>query len=119
MLQTKGVSFQHTSSFQLDSVDLHIKEGEIVSLIGPNGSGKSTLLRLISRLITPDQGSVVLDGEEIAKMKSLDVAKKLAMLPQMNDHQLDVMRLLKMGDIHNHSQLYIMGKLLARLGLMK
>lgn len=90
MLQTKGVSFQHTSSFQLDSVDLHIKEGEIVSLIGPNGSGKSTLLRLISRLITPDQGSVVLDGEEIAKMKSLDVAKKLAMLPQMNDHQLDV-----------------------------
>ena len=90
MLQIKGVSFQHTSSFQLDSVDLHIKEGEIVSLIGPNGSGKSTLLRLISRLITPDQGSVVLDGEEIAKMKSLDVAKKLAMLPQMNDHQLDV-----------------------------
>ena len=90
MLQTKGVSFQHTTSFQLDSVDLHIKEGEIVSLIGPNGSGKSTLLRLISRLITPDQGSVVLDGEEIAKMKSLDVAKKLAMLPQMNDHQLDV-----------------------------
>lgn len=90
MLQTKGVSFQHTTSFQLDSVDLHIKEGEIVSLIGPNGSGKSTLLRLISRLITPDQGSVVLDGEEIAKMKSQDVAKKLAMLPQMNDHQLDV-----------------------------
>lgn len=90
MLETKDISFQHTSAFQLDSVNLHIKEGEIVSLIGPNGSGKSTLLRVISRLLTPNNGAVILDGEEIAKMRSQDVAKKLAMLPQMNDHQLDV-----------------------------
>lgn len=90
MLLTKNLSFKHSSSFQLETVDLHIKEGEIVSLIGPNGSGKSTLLRLVSRLIMPNSGEVILDGRMIGSMKSLDVAKKLAMLPQMQDHQLDL-----------------------------
>lgn len=84
------MSFEHTSSFQLEDVDLHIKEGEIVSLIGPNGSGKSTFLRLVSRLIEPASGEVRLDGQKIKEMKTQDVAKKLAMLPQMQDHQLDL-----------------------------
>lgn len=90
MLLTKNVSFDHSLSFQLKEVDLHIKEGEIVSLIGPNGSGKSTLLRLISRLLSPKRGEVILDGKSIRLMKSQEVAKKLAMLPQMQDHQLDL-----------------------------
>ncbi|MBE1555254.1 ABC transporter ATP-binding protein [Sporosarcina limicola] len=90
MLLTKDVSFEHSSSFQLESIDLHIKEGEIVSLIGPNGSGKSTFLRLISRLISPKTGEVFLDGQSVESMKSQDVAKKLAMLPQMQDHELDL-----------------------------
>lgn len=90
MLLTKNLSFKHSSSFQLDTVNLHIQEGEIVSLIGPNGSGKSTLLRLVSRLIMSNSGEVILDGRMIGSMKSLDVAKKLAMLPQMQDHQLDL-----------------------------
>ena len=90
MLLTKDVSYEHSSSFRLEDIDLHIKEGEIVSLIGPNGSGKSTFLRLISRLITPKSGEVILDGKMIGSMKSQDVAKKLAMLPQMQDHQLDL-----------------------------
>ncbi|MCM3111928.1 ABC transporter ATP-binding protein [Lederbergia lenta] len=99
MLLTKNMSFEHSSSFQLEGIDLHIKEGEIVSLIGPNGSGKSTLLRLVSRLITPKSGEVILDGRMIGTMKSLDVAKKLAMLPQMQDHQLDltVQELIEFG----------------------
>ncbi|MEK3886370.1 ABC transporter ATP-binding protein [Bacillus sp. FSL K6-3431] len=99
MILTKELSFEHSSSFQLESVDVHIKEGEIVSLIGPNGSGKSTLLRLISRLIVPKSGEVLLDGRLIGSMKSLDVAKKLAMLPQMQDHQLDltVQELIEFG----------------------
>lgn len=90
MLLTEGVSFRHSTAFQLDAVYLHIEEGEIVSLIGPNGSGKSTLLRLVSRLIRPESGEVFLDGQTIQSMKSSDVAKKLAMLPQMQDYQLDL-----------------------------
>ncbi|MFL0365266.1 ABC transporter ATP-binding protein [Bacillus sp. PK3_68] len=90
MLLTKDLSFEHASSFQLKDTDIHIEKGEIVSLIGPNGSGKSTLLRIISRLISPKSGEVILDGKNIRSMKSMEVAKKLAMLPQMQDHQLDL-----------------------------
>ncbi len=90
MLQTKEIAYAHSDAFQLSEVDMHIKEGEIVSLIGPNGSGKSTYLRLISRLINPKSGEVILDGQRILSMRTQDVAKKLAMLPQMQDHQLDL-----------------------------
>lgn len=90
MLLTENICYEQSASFQLKEIDLHIKEGEIVSIIGPNGSGKSTYLRVISRLIKPQQGQVVIDGQMIQSMKSLDVAKKLAMLPQIQDHQLDL-----------------------------
>lgn len=90
MLLTKDVSYEYSSSFQLEGLDIEIKKGEIVSLIGPNGSGKSTLLRIISRLIRPKGGEVILDGTSIQRMNSIDIAKKLAMLPQMHDHQLDL-----------------------------
>ncbi|GKV66106.1 MULTISPECIES: ABC transporter ATP-binding protein [Sporosarcina] len=90
MLITKELSYRHSTSFELSSIDLHIRQGEIVSLLGPNGSGKSTFLRLISRLITPGSGDVLLNGGQLKRMKSQEVARNLAMLPQMQDHQLDV-----------------------------
>ena len=49
----------------LDGLDLRVGGGEIVALIGPNGSGKSTLLRVIAGLLTPERGSVTLDGGSI------------------------------------------------------
>ncbi|HLR66620.1 ABC transporter ATP-binding protein [Virgibacillus alimentarius] len=99
MLRTKDVSFEHSVSFQLNGVNLNINQGEIVSLVGPNGSGKSTLLRLISRLIKPKEGEIILDGSVIDSMKSKDVAKKLAMLPQMQEQQSDltVQELIEFG----------------------
>jgi sulfate/thiosulfate transport system ATP-binding protein len=48
----------------LDNVSLDIHHGELVALLGPSGSGKTTLLRIIAGLDAPDEGSVVLDGEE-------------------------------------------------------
>ena len=47
------------------SVDLEVREGEILGLIGPNGSGKTTLFNLISGLYGPDSGRVVLDGIDV------------------------------------------------------
>ena len=90
MLLTRELSHNRSESFQLDDVNLDIQSGEIISLVGPNGSGKSTLLKLISRLIKPDQGEVVLDGKVISTMNSKDIAKKLAMLPQTQESQSDL-----------------------------
>ena len=53
----------------LQSVDLDIKEGEIVSIVGPSGSGKSTLLHLLGFLDRPTEGNVVFRGESLAGME--------------------------------------------------
>jgi NitT/TauT family transport system ATP-binding protein len=49
----------------LDGIDLRLARGEIISLVGPNGSGKSTLLRILGGLLTPDAGTVELEGVRV------------------------------------------------------
>ena len=58
----------------LDGLDLTIEEGELLCLMGPSGSGKSTLLNLMGGLDTPDAGSIVVDGQEIATLDENELA---------------------------------------------
>ena len=83
----------------IDNIDIVIPEGEITVLIGANGCGKSTLLRSLARLLKPKEGNVILNGKDIAKMKSKEVAKKLAILPQgpVTPEGLTVYELVKQG----------------------
>lgn len=66
----------------LDGLDVTIPTGVVTTVVGPNGCGKSTLLRALGRLLTPRSGRVLLDGREIARMRTRDVARILGMLPQ-------------------------------------
>ena len=59
-----------------------IPEGHFTAIIGPNGCGKSTLLRTLSRLMTPVEGSVFLDGEQIQRFASKEVARRIGLLAQ-------------------------------------
>ena len=63
------------SSFALRGVSLAVKRGEYVSISGPSGSGKSTLLNMIGALDRPTSGLVLLDGVDISKLSSLQLAK--------------------------------------------
>lgn len=58
----------------LDGVDLDVARGEWVSLMGPSGSGKTTLLNLIGGLDVPDEGSIVVGGEEIVGRDNAELA---------------------------------------------
>ncbi len=59
----------------VDAVSTRVDEGELVMIYGPSGSGKSTLLMLAAGLLTPDQGSVTVDGRDIAHMSPRDAAR--------------------------------------------
>jgi lipoprotein-releasing system ATP-binding protein len=56
----------------LDEVDLKLKRGEFVSVMGPSGSGKSTLLYVMGALARPTSGQVLINGEDLTKVKDLD-----------------------------------------------
>ncbi len=59
----------------VDGISLTVKEGELVALYGPSGSGKTTLLLLIAALLSPDSGSVSLDGHEISALSDQQAAR--------------------------------------------
>ena len=66
----------------LDQIDLQVLHGGVTALVGPNGSGKSTLLKVCTKLLAPNGGAVLLDGENIARLSTREMAKRLAILPQ-------------------------------------
>ena len=65
-----------------ESLNVTIPDGHFTAIIGPNGCGKSTLLRTLSRLMTPSSGHVYLDGEQIQRYASKEVAKRIGLLAQ-------------------------------------
>ncbi|HZG80700.1 MAG TPA: ABC transporter ATP-binding protein [Brevibacillus sp.] len=84
MIEVRNVSKRYSNKYVVEDVSLKIAKGKITSFIGPNGAGKSTLLSMISRLLTKDQGEILLEGQEISKTKSQELAKKISILKQSN-----------------------------------
>ena len=62
ILELKGISKAFGGLQVIDELDLHVDEGEIVSVIGPNGAGKTTLFNLITGVYQPDAGDILLEG---------------------------------------------------------
>lgn len=81
-LAARGVTVGYGGRVVIDDLHVSIPPQVITTIIGSNGCGKSTLLRTLSRLLKPTSGSVVLDGEDIGRLRTRDVAKKLGLLPQ-------------------------------------
>ncbi|MFE5922246.1 ABC transporter ATP-binding protein [Streptomyces sp. NPDC056468] len=81
-LAAKGITVGYGARTVIEDLDVAIPSGVVTTIIGPNGCGKSTLLRTLSRLLKPTHGTVVLDGDDIARLRTRDVAKKLGLLPQ-------------------------------------
>ena len=68
----------------VEKVNVNIHRGKITSFIGPNGAGKSTLLSMVSRLLDADTGEVLVDNDNVKKMKSNDFSKRVSILKQSN-----------------------------------
>lgn len=81
-LRVCGIDCYYGSVKVLEKITFSINSGEFVGLLGPNGSGKTTLLKTISRVLKPKVGAVYLNETEIYSIKSQEVAKNVALVPQ-------------------------------------
>lgn len=81
-LQAHNITVAYDDSPILKQVNFSVPDSQVTILIGPNGCGKSTLLKSLARVISPQQGHILLDGKNIHKSRTKDVAKTLGLLPQ-------------------------------------
>jgi iron complex transport system ATP-binding protein len=100
----EGVSFSYPQPDGrrrevLRSIDLTLPRGDLVALVGNNGSGKTTLLRLLSGVLKPDAGQVRFDGRPLPDWRRIDLAQRVAVLPQQLDLPVGfrVAELVEMG----------------------
>ncbi|MEK6733514.1 MAG: ATP-binding cassette domain-containing protein, partial [Pseudomonadota bacterium] len=68
MLEIKEIGKKYGNRLVLRKASLTLRKGEIVGLLGPNGAGKTTCFYIISGLIKPDFGQILLDGEKITNL---------------------------------------------------
>ena len=66
----------------IHSLSLLVPPGQVTAIVGPNACGKSTLLRALTRLLPPRRGRVLLDGQEIHRLRAKELARQLGLLPQ-------------------------------------
>ena len=77
IIQFKHILKAFDGQLVLRDLSLNIEAGEFVTVIGRSGCGKTTLLRLINRLITPDQGSVMVRGQDVAQTDPIALRRRL------------------------------------------
>jgi len=85
MIEVRGVNQSYSKRSlkkTLSDVNMVVKENAITALVGANGAGKSTLLSVMTNILPALSGEVLLDGEDVRKMKSNDLSKKVAFLRQ-------------------------------------
>jgi iron complex transport system ATP-binding protein len=84
LIELQGITKRYGHATVVNDVSLNIRKGGITAIIGPNGAGKSTLLSIVSRLMKQDAGAVRIDGDDIAKLPSDQLAKRISVLRQDN-----------------------------------
>ncbi|PZU89571.1 MAG: hypothetical protein DI528_02590 [Shinella sp.] len=81
-LSTSAMTLAYRDRPIIRDLDIAIAEGSFSVIVGANGSGKSTLLKALARLLKPETGSVLLDGQAITTLPSVEIARRIGLLPQ-------------------------------------
>ncbi len=82
------LTFAYDDQEVITDLDIALHEGEIVFIMGQNGSGKSTLLGLLSGLLSPKTGSVLLGGKKLTQLSRKDIASRIAVVFQNPNYQI-------------------------------
>ncbi|MFI3614688.1 ABC transporter ATP-binding protein [Streptococcus uberis] len=84
-INANHLSVAYDQKVIINDLTINLPSQKITSLIGSNGCGKSTLLKALTRIIPNQKGNILIDGQDIAKMPTMEIAKKMALLPQVQD----------------------------------
>lgn len=98
-LAARGLALGHGKLQVIEDLELALPDGQVTAIVGPNGCGKSTLLSGLARINRPRSGAVLLDGRDIFRQPSREVARTLALLPQETSapEGMTVMDLVRFG----------------------
>jgi lipopolysaccharide export system ATP-binding protein len=125
-LETAEISKAYRGRKVVDDVSLSVVQGEVAGLLGPNGAGKTTSFYMIVGLISPDSGSVLLDGEEITTLPMYQRARRgISYLPQEPSVfrkltvEENLMAILETIPLSGHQRRERMELLIEQLGLEK
>jgi iron complex transport system ATP-binding protein len=80
-----AVGYPTTDEPVVDCETLYLPAGEVTALVGPNGSGKSTLLNALAAHLVPERGTVLLDGTDVHRLGTTELARQLGLLSQEHD----------------------------------
>ena len=83
-LELEGVSFSYSGNgdWALRDVDLHVPAGQTLALVGATGAGKSTLAKLVARFYDPQEGRLLVDGQDLRELKMRGLRSQLGIVPQ-------------------------------------
>ncbi len=76
LLELKGVSMAFGGLAVIDTLDLEVREGEVVSVIGPNGAGKTTLFNLVTGIYEPTAGDIQFEGQSIVGLEPHQITQR-------------------------------------------
>lgn len=74
MIQVQHINKSYGDLQVLRDINLEVKRGEVVSIVGASGAGKTTLLQIIGTLDQPDSGSVLIDGQDVTRMRDRELS---------------------------------------------
>ncbi len=92
LLEVKNLHVKYGTVEALHGINLHVDEGEIVTILGANGAGKSTTLMTISGLMKPSEGEIWFDGKAIHTMPAHKVVEERSPSPRKEAGLLDLNR---------------------------
>jgi iron complex transport system ATP-binding protein len=82
MLCAERLTFRYGRTPVVADLSFSLAAGEVLGVVGPNGAGKSTLIRLLTRIVNPDAGRVMVAGRELGSLSRLELARIAAVVPQ-------------------------------------
>lgn len=78
IIELNKVSYQVEDKQILKEIDLHVAEGQRITLTGPSGSGKSTILKLVASLISPTQGQINFQGKDVVQLDPISYRRQVS-----------------------------------------